>query len=86
MDAPYCHRDFRRPAFTGPRDEGLRELVVKRGGAFHGFRYAHSPLDVVGWDGTVYPWAFPILNFQPRVGPGAPAADRGTARSPRAAR
>ncbi len=26
-----------------------------------------SPLDVVGWDGTVYPWAFPILAFQPRV-------------------
>ena len=41
---------------------------MKRGGAFHGFRYRHSPLDVVGWDGTVYPWAFPILNFQPRAG------------------
>src|SRR5262249_21626141 len=26
-----------------------------------------APLDVVGWDGTVYPWAFPILAFQPRV-------------------
>jgi homogentisate 1,2-dioxygenase len=68
MDAPYSHRDFRRPAFSGPRDEGLRELVVKRGDAFHGFRFAHTPLDVVGWDGAVYPWAFPILNFQPRVG------------------
>ena len=68
MDAPYSHRDFRRPAFTGPRDEGLRDLVVKRGGAFHGFRYPHPPLDVVGWDGTVYPWVFPIRNFQPRVG------------------
>jgi homogentisate 1,2-dioxygenase len=68
MDAPYNHRDFRRPAFTGPSDEGLRDLVVKRGGAFHGFRYDHSPLDVVGWDGAVYPWAFPILRFQPRVG------------------
>jgi homogentisate 1,2-dioxygenase len=68
MDAPYTHRDFRRPTFTGPRDEGLRELVVKRGGAFHGFRYDHSPLDVVGWDGAVYPWAFPIRRFQPRVG------------------
>jgi homogentisate 1,2-dioxygenase len=68
MDAPYSHRDFRRPTFTGPRDEGLRDLVVKRGGAFHGFRYPHAPLDVVGWDGAVYPWAFPIRNFQPRVG------------------
>lgn len=68
MDAPYCHRDFRRPEFIGPRDENVRELVVKRGGAFHGFRYDSSPLDVVGWDGSVYPWAFPILAFQPRVG------------------
>jgi homogentisate 1,2-dioxygenase len=68
MDAPYCHRDFRRPDFGGPRDEGLREVVVKRHGAFHGFRHDHSPLDVVGWDGAVYPWAFPILAFQPRAG------------------
>ncbi|MCC6335494.1 MAG: homogentisate 1,2-dioxygenase [Myxococcales bacterium] len=68
MDAPYCHRDFRAPRFVGPQDEGLRELVVKRGDAFHGFTTKESPLDVVGWDGSVYPWAFPILNFQPRVG------------------
>ena len=68
MDAPYSHRDFRRPEFGGPRDEGLRDLVIKRAGAFHGFHYPHAPLDVVGWDGTVYPWAFPILSFQPRVG------------------
>ncbi len=68
MDAPYCHRDFRLPEFAGPEDEGIRQLLVKRGGAFHGFEYADSPLDVVGWDGAVYPWVFPILNFQPRAG------------------
>jgi homogentisate 1,2-dioxygenase len=68
MDAPYTHRDFRRPTFSGPRDEGIRDLVVKRCGAFHGFRYDHAPLDVVGWDGAVYPWAFPILRFAPRTG------------------
>ncbi len=67
MDAPYSHRDFKRPAFDGPRDEGLRDLVVRKGGAWHGFLLEDSPLDAVGWDGTVYPWAFPILNFQPRV-------------------
>jgi homogentisate 1,2-dioxygenase len=68
MDAPYSHRDFRRPEFVGPTDEGIRDLVVKKAGAFHGFRYDDSPLDVVGWDGSVYPFVFPILNFQPRVG------------------
>lgn len=68
MDAPYCHRDFRAPVFAGPRDEGLRELVVKRDGKFHGFILESSPLDLVGWDGAVYPWVFPILNFQARAG------------------
>jgi homogentisate 1,2-dioxygenase len=67
MDAPYSHRDFRRPLFRGPLDEGIRDVVVKRHDVFHGFVYRDAPLDVVGWDGTVYPWAFPILAFQPRV-------------------
>ena len=68
MDAPYSHRDFRRTDFVGPTDEHIRAMVVKRGGRWHGFTVPDSPLDVVGWDGTVYPWAFPILNFQPRAG------------------
>jgi homogentisate 1,2-dioxygenase len=68
MDAPYSHRDFRAPELVGPSDEGIRKLVVKRGNVFFGFRYAHSPLDVVGWDGTFYPVAFSILDFQAKVG------------------
>ena len=68
MDAPYCHRDFRAPEFRGPLDEGIRQQVVKRGNSFHGFDHDHAPLDVVGWDGSVYPFAFAILAFQPRVG------------------
>jgi homogentisate 1,2-dioxygenase len=67
MDAPYSHRDFKRTQLVGPRDEGIRRLVVRRAGAWHGFALEDSPLDAVGWDGTVYPWAFPILSFQPRV-------------------
>jgi homogentisate 1,2-dioxygenase len=67
MDAPYCHRDFKRPVFRPPLDEGLREVWVKRGSERQRFAYEHNPLDVVGWDGCVYPWAFPILGFQPRV-------------------
>ncbi|MEI9954026.1 MAG: homogentisate 1,2-dioxygenase [Pseudomonadota bacterium] len=76
MDAPYSHRDFRAPEFSGPSDEGIRQLLVKRGGAFFGFRYTRSPLDVVGWDGTYYPVAFSILDFQAKVGMVPPAAHR----------
>ena len=68
MDAPYSHRDFRRTEFVGPVDEQIRTLHVKRDGRWHAFTLPHSLLDVVGWDGSVYPWAFPILNFQPRAG------------------
>jgi len=68
MDAPYCHRDFRPVTFRGPLDEGIRAVVVKRLDRFHAFELDHPILDVVGWDGSVYPFAFPILNFQPRAG------------------
>ena len=67
MDAPYSHRDFKRTQFVAPRDENIRDMLVLKSGTWHGFKLEDSPLDVVGWDGTVYPWAFPILNFQPRV-------------------
>jgi homogentisate 1,2-dioxygenase len=68
MDAPYCHRDFKRTELVGPMDEGIRALHVKRGGRWSAFTLPASMLDVVGWDGSVYPWAFPILAFQPRAG------------------
>jgi homogentisate 1,2-dioxygenase len=67
MDAPYSERDFKRPQMRAPYDEGIRDLVVRRAGRWHGFTMEDSPMDVVGWDGAVYPWAFPILAFQPRV-------------------
>jgi homogentisate 1,2-dioxygenase len=68
MDAPYSHRDFRKPVFVGPTEEGIRDIHVKRGGVLHAFAAKGTPLDVVGWDGAVYPFVFPILAFQPRVG------------------
>lgn len=68
MDAPYGHRDFRAPRFVGPRDDGVRTLVVQRNRRWHGFTLAHPALDVVGWDGALYPWALSIHDFQPKVG------------------
>ena len=70
MDAPYTHRDFVRPAAPpatfGRAPEGPVDLVVKRGGAFTHFELEHTPFDVVGWEGFVYPFAFAIEKFQPK--------------------
>lgn len=72
MDAPYTHRDFVRPAAPpatfGRAPEGPVDLVVKRGGAFTHFELEHTPFDVVGWEGFVYPFAFAIEKFQPKTG------------------
>ena len=75
MDAPYSHRDFRRPVFAGPRDEGLRDLVIKRGDAFHGFRYPPRAAGRrrVGRDGLPVGVPDPQLPAARRDGP--PAAD-----------
>ncbi len=67
MDAPYTHRDFVRPAFAGPRP-GPKRILVKKNDAFLERYPVASPFDVVGWDGTVWPFAFPILAFQPKTG------------------
>lgn len=67
MDAPYTHRDFARPEFAGPID-GPREVLVKRGGTFTRMLLERPPMDVVGWDGFAYPWAFAIEKYQPKTG------------------
>lgn len=71
MDAPFTHRDFREPVWPegGPSSLGApRRLVVQRGGRLTAFQCAHDPFDVVGWDGAVWPFAFPIRAFQPKTG------------------
>jgi homogentisate 1,2-dioxygenase len=68
MDAPYSHRDFRAPVLSPPLDERIRSLIVKRADAFTESTLTHTPFDVVGWDGAVYPFAFAIRDYQPRVG------------------
>ncbi len=67
MDAPYSHRDFKRSEFAGPIEEGIRTVVVKNAGKLAALQYSHSPLDVVGYDGCVYPFVLPVRAFQPKV-------------------
>ncbi|MCH8967207.1 MAG: homogentisate 1,2-dioxygenase [Planctomycetes bacterium] len=71
--APYSHRDFRPPmellTFDGERHgQAPYEMVVKMSDRLTVHKYKHFPLDVVGWDGFVYPLAFNIHDFQPITG------------------
>ena len=68
MDAPYTHRDFRAPLLAAPREENLRDFWLKTQGTLQKYQLAASPLDVVGWDGSLYPFALSIDAFKPKVG------------------
>jgi homogentisate 1,2-dioxygenase len=67
--APYCERDLRLPQLPMTFDErGEYEVRIKSRGWVHSYTYEYHPLDVVGWDGCVYPYAFNIDDFSPIVG------------------
>lgn len=67
--APYCERDIRPPSELITRDEkGTFLLKIKKGGFLHHYYYGHHPLDVIGWDGFLYPYCFSIHDFEPVTG------------------
>lgn len=71
MEAPYTHRDFQEPAWPegGPAALGApRVVTLLRHGRLSRFEYLHDPFDVIGWDGQVWPFVFPIRCFQPKTG------------------
>jgi homogentisate 1,2-dioxygenase len=72
--APYCERDLHAPGEPLVLDGTDVEVVVKhRGNGPSGlvgtrFTYATHPLDVVGWDGCLYPYTFNVEDFMPITG------------------
>jgi homogentisate 1,2-dioxygenase len=73
MDAPYCHRDFRRPTSLLKFDERRHGTppyrhVIKKGDELTVHLFKHWPWTLVGWDGCTYPVAFNILDYQPKTG------------------
>jgi homogentisate 1,2-dioxygenase len=67
--SPYCERDIRPPsALTIDDTRGEYLVKIKKGGYLHQYVYAFSPLDVVGWDGFLYPYALSIHDFEPITG------------------
>jgi homogentisate 1,2-dioxygenase len=67
--APFSQRDFHPPAELETHDErGDHELIVRVRGGYQRFMLDYHPLDVVGWDGYVYPYTFNIHDFEPKSG------------------
>lgn len=67
--APYSERDIRPPEELVTHDEqGEFEVRVKARGRVARYFYPHHPLDVVGWDGHLWPFAFNISDFEPITG------------------
>ncbi len=67
--APFCERDFRLPETLETYDElGEFEVHVKARDELHRHILDHHPLDVVGWDGYLFPFAFNIADFEPITG------------------
>jgi homogentisate 1,2-dioxygenase len=67
--SPFCERDLRGPEKLETHDEdGEFEVILKSRGALHSHVLDHHPLDVVGWDGYLYPWVFNIGDFEPITG------------------
>lgn len=70
--APFCNRDFRGPEKLLEYNEKSHgkapyKLVVKRGDQLTVHMFKHFPHDVAGWDGSVYPVAFNIHDYQPKT-------------------
>jgi len=67
--SPYCERDIRGPMQLETFDEqGEFEVRVKARGCISAYYYRHHPLDVIGWDGHLWPYAFNIEDFEPITG------------------
>jgi homogentisate 1,2-dioxygenase len=67
--SPYCERDIRGPQHLVHEDaKGEYTIKVKKQGFMHSFVYETSPLDVVGWDGFLYPYCLSIHDFEPITG------------------
>ncbi len=67
--SPYCERDIHPPVELLTESDIKDTLIrVKKGNQLHGFVYGFSPLDVVGWDGFLYPYTLSIYDFEPITG------------------
>lgn len=66
--SPYSERDLRTPESPLTVDEENVAVLVRHHSGISRHVYRHHPFDVQGWDGSLYPWALSIHDFEPIVG------------------
>lgn len=72
--SPYCERDIHGPTelLLAEDEEGPVDVYVKTFGStgYVGTKTTvpYHPFDVVGWDGTLYPWKMSIHDYEPITG------------------
>ena len=67
--APYHERDLRVPELPDPVDEsGEFTIRVKTGDVLSRYIVDRHPFDVIGWNGSFYPFAFNLKDFEPLSG------------------
>ena len=70
LEAPFTHRDFQSPQklLTEKEQDQFLKIASLVSNTITMHSYQSSPAKVIGWDGSVYPLVFPILNFVPKTG------------------
>ncbi|TFD99547.1 homogentisate 1,2-dioxygenase [Jeotgalibacillus sp. R-1-5s-1] len=67
--SPFCERDFHPPEKLETFDDRSEYHVkTKSRGFMHLHTFGHHPLDVVGWDGYLFPYTFNVSDFEPITG------------------
>ncbi len=69
LGAPFYERDFHGPTEMTPVDrEADTPILMKDGNRLTRVVMCQHPLDVVGWDGFLYPYTFNAWDFEPLTG------------------
>jgi homogentisate 1,2-dioxygenase len=67
--SPYCERDLAAPTELPQHEErGEFQVRVKVNSQLMTYTFDFHPLDLVGWDGYLYPYRFNIGDFEPITG------------------
>ncbi len=68
-NSPYCERDLRKPQDLETFDvKGDFLIHTKKKGLLYPMTYGFHPFDLIGWDGTEYPFITSIHDFEPITG------------------